>query len=405
MKVQPLIAYAKNNVFESTRFYYGMLWVLAGYFLLNRFLRKCSLVYFDNNWVELKVGEGILFGIAYIFILISAWFLRKKIPRFVFWCWGGILMLFILNEIRFALEFSEYEFIYSFTQSQGYYTAKVTLPLLFIGVWSVLKDNAHYVGLFIKQLEVFLVINGVCLVLGAIFNISVFESYPLTERWGYSGLLWHNSMNYIFYGLILIYALQKDKKAWILIGLFFVCLLLLGQKSGLLYLGLIIIFVVLKNKYARMGLLGLGGVMIVCAPYWVPIAVSYSQFWQNVYNKHGAYGALLSLRNENIESVWNSIGGKITLWESILGGLTRFPIRVEMMPFDLFLYFGCAGLLLMCWFFWLLIPKWYWSIPIIVACLAGGLHEAPIGFLIYFLFIQHKELTKNPIAIFMPTIK
>ncbi len=170
MKVQPLIAYAKNNVFESTRFYYGMLWVLAGYFLLNRFLRKCSLVYFDNNWVELKVGEGILFGIAYIFILISAWFLRKKIPRFVFWCWGGILMLFILNEIRFALEFSEYEFIHSFTQSQGYYTAKVTLPLLFIGVWSVLKDNAHYVGLFIKQLEVFLVINGVCLVLGAIFG-------------------------------------------------------------------------------------------------------------------------------------------------------------------------------------------------------------------------------------------
>ena len=67
-------------MFESARFYYWVLVVLTSYFLLNRFLQKLSFVYLDNRWIELKVGEGILFGLAYVIILISAWFLRKKIP-------------------------------------------------------------------------------------------------------------------------------------------------------------------------------------------------------------------------------------------------------------------------------------------------------------------------------------
>ena len=84
MKLKQLIDSARVNVFESARFYYWVLIVLTSYFLLNRFLQKLSFVYLDNRWIELKVGEGILFGFAYVIILISAWFLRKNIPSFVF---------------------------------------------------------------------------------------------------------------------------------------------------------------------------------------------------------------------------------------------------------------------------------------------------------------------------------
>ena len=91
--LQRLIHSARVNVFESARFYYWMLVVLTSYFLVNRFLQKLSYLYLDGRWTELKIGEGVLFGLAYGFILISAWSLRKKIPPYVLGCWGGGVVL------------------------------------------------------------------------------------------------------------------------------------------------------------------------------------------------------------------------------------------------------------------------------------------------------------------------
>ena len=100
MNIQAITTYARQHVFESARFYYGVLVVLTSYFLLNRFLQKLSYVYFDDRWTELKIGEGVLFGIAYGFILISAWCLRRKIPRYVLGLFlDGLVFLKFTNSI------------------------------------------------------------------------------------------------------------------------------------------------------------------------------------------------------------------------------------------------------------------------------------------------------------------
>ena len=210
--LQRLMHSARVNVFESARFYYGVLVVLTSYFLLNRFLQKLSYVYLDDRWTQLKVGEGVLFGLAYMIVLISAWFLRKKIPRYVFWCWGGIVCLFLFNEFRFSWSSLNYNIIESFTKSQGFYSAKLTFPFLLWGVWSTLKNKIRYELLFINKLMFFLIINSFLIVAGFIFNLNVFESYPLSDRWGYSGLLWHGAINSILYGAFLIYLLVGKKK-------------------------------------------------------------------------------------------------------------------------------------------------------------------------------------------------
>ena len=132
--LQRLIHSARVNVFESARFYYGVLVVLTSYFLVNRFLQKLSYMYLDDRWTELKIGEGVLFGLAYVIILISAWFLRKKIPHYVFWCWGGIVLIFLINEFRFAWVNPDYSLMESLTKTQGYYTAKFTMPLSLIHI-------------------------------------------------------------------------------------------------------------------------------------------------------------------------------------------------------------------------------------------------------------------------------
>jgi hypothetical protein len=375
-------------VFESARFYFWVLVVLTSYFLLNRFLQKLSYVYLDDRWTTLKIGEGILFGLAYGLILISAWLLRKKVPRYVFWCWGGIVLIFLINELRFAWGNPDYSLVESLTKSQSYYTAKFTMPLLFWGVWSVLKEANHYGRVFINQLQRFLTINAVFIIAGAVFGVSAFESYLLSGRWGYSGLLWHYSFHSIIYGVFILYLLEQQKKTWRSIVLFGLVLLLLGHKAGLLYVLLIFALGVVTKRYLKWGVIASGLVLVCSASLWLPYVVSFSPFWENVYNKHGVWGVLLSLRNENIENIWGIISPQLSVFDVMFGGVIRFPIRVEMMPFDILAYFGVFGLLLYILMVFKIIPNWKWSVPVLVACFGGGIYEAPLGMVIFILILS-----------------
>ena len=385
--LQRLIQRARVNVFESARFYYWLLVVLTSYFLLNRFLQKLSYVYLDGRWTELKIGEGVLFGLAYGFILNSAWLLRRKIPSYVFWCWGGLVLIFLTNEFQFAFGNPYYSLLESLTKSQGYYTAKFTMPILFWGVWSVLKEANHYGRVFIHQLQRFLTINAVFIIAGAVFGVSTFESYPLSGRWGYSGLLWHLSFHTIVYGVFILYLLEQHKKAWLSIGLFSLALMLLGQKAGLLYVLLIFTWGVVTNRYFQVGILASGLALVSSASLWLPYVVSFSPFWENVYNKHGVWGVLLSLRNENIENIWGIISPQLSVFDVMFGGVVRFPMRVEMMPFDILIYFGVLGLLLFVLLLFKMIPHLKWSIPILVGCFGGGIYEAPLGMLLFLITV------------------
>ena len=393
--LQRLIHSARVNMFESARFYYWLLVVLTIYFLLNRFLQKLSYVYLDDQWTELKIGEGVLFGLAYGFILISAWLLRRKIPRYVFWCWGSLVLIFLTNELHFTFGNPDYSLLESLTKSQGYYTAKFTMPLLFWGVWAVLKEANHYGRFFIHQLQRFLTINAVFIIAGAVFGVSCFESYPLSGRWGYSGFLWHLSFQSIVYGVFILYLLEQKKKAWFPIGLFGLALLLLGQKAGLLYILLIFTLGVVTNRYFQLGIIASGLGLICSSMLWLPYVVSFSPFWENVYNKYGVWGVLLSLRNENIENIWGIISPQLSVFDVIFGGVIRFPMRVEMMPFDILIYFGVLGLFLFVLLIFKIVPHLKWSIPILVACFGGGIYEAPLGMLLFLLTLELVKKDKH----------
>jgi hypothetical protein len=42
-----------------------------------------------------------------------------------------------------------------------------------------------------------------------------------------------------------------------------------------------------------------------------------------------------------------------------------------------------------------IIPNWKWSIPILVACFGGGIYEAPLGMLFFFLILTLVKKGKN----------
>ncbi len=226
------------------------------------------------------------------------------------------------------------------------------MPILFWGVWSELKEANYYGLIFITQLQRFLTINAILIIAGAVFDVSAFESYPLSGRWGYSGLLWHLSFQSIVYGVFILYLLEQKKKAWFSIVLFGLALLLLCQKAGLLYVLLIFTLGVVTNRYFQVGIIASGLALVCSASLWLPYVVSFSPFWENVYNKHGVWGALLSLMNENIENIWGIISPQLSVFDVMFGGAIRFPTRIEMMPFDILIYFGVLGQIFCNQLFW-----------------------------------------------------
>ncbi len=57
--LQRLIHSARVNVFESARFYYGILWVLIGYTIVREFVQKSAWVFWGENFLcrgKLLVG-------------------------------------------------------------------------------------------------------------------------------------------------------------------------------------------------------------------------------------------------------------------------------------------------------------------------------------------------------------
>ena len=389
--LQRLIHSARANVFESARFYYGVLVVLTSYFLLNRFLQKLSYVYLDDRWTQLKVGEGVLFGLAYVFVLISAWFLRKKIPCYVFWCWGGIVCLFLINEFRFSWSSLNYNIFESFTKSQGFYTAKLTFPFLLWGVWSTLKNKISYELLFINNLMFFLIINSLLIIAGFILNLSVFESYPLSGRWGYSGLLWHGAINSILYGVFLIYLLSSSKKNWLISVLFVFTMSLLGQKSAILYLVLIFFFFGIKKWFFKLITLLTFCISLYFVPKLVAFAVNFSPFWEAVYKSNGAWGVISSTRLNLLNLAYEHFLLEKSIINLLFGGWIRYPDYVEMLFFDITMYYGFIGLVLYFIFFYKVISKWKLSIPLIVACFAGGLYESPMGMIVFLIVLLRKK--------------
>ena len=165
--------------------------------------------------------------------------------------------------------------------------------------------------------------------------------------------------------------------------------MLLGQKAGVLYLMLIFIFVVIKNKSLRSTILISSIAGVISAPYWIPFVVTYDPFWGKVYDSHGVWGVVFSLRNENINEVFLDSGLRTFFVDWILGGHGRFPNnKVEMMPFDLLLFSGVLGVILAGTYFYRMVPGWSWSIPLLVACFAGGIYESHLPFMLFVVFVN-----------------
>jgi hypothetical protein len=387
MNIPAITNCARKHVFESAQFYYWALWALVGYAIVREFVQKSAWMFWGEKFLLPREIIGILFFLFACCVLLSAWFLRKKIEKKFYVFLGSILVLFVFNEMRYMLNAENYSIVESLTTSQGYYMAKIIFPFLFFGFWPIIDKDKCYTQKFIQVLEVLFLMNAGLLIFGGLIGVPIMESYPLSGRWGYSGVLMHRVETQLVYGLLLLYTWKPENPFDWKSLIFIFCLLVSGQKAGFLWVGLFLFIVVLRKPLWRFLMFGLGVSFVAVFPFLVKKGVGAFPFWENVYETYGTWGIFFSTRNQTITNIWENTQNTRSWIDWLFGGISRYPLDIEMLPLDLWAFFGVIGLGVTVWFLTSWIASWKWSIPILVACMAGGIFGALLMVLVYGLFV------------------
>lgn len=386
--------YVSSKVLVSSKFYYYIAVVLVYHLFIRHFCFKISSINAEPEYSVFIILTAFLYSSVYSALIFSAWLNFKKLNKFYFSVWVIICLISIFNELSFYISFQEeYNFKSSFFFGQGAINIKITLPILFLCVWEAL-DHAKKNSFKILNLISFLIIvNSFFIIMGFIFDISLFESYPGSKRWGYSGLI---SKDYavILTTIILIFKLQKHSINLFKITLLFFSLIVTGTKAGFLSAFLIFLLVVVNKNSVR----ALMMMPVVFSIYYIKNIMSYiinaDSFYLNIYQNHGFWGFMFSTRNEKFEQLISIAMENYKLINLVFGGYVRFEdLFVEMLFVDLFVFYGIAGLTSFMFFFRRLTKNLTTYIPLIVAFFSGVLLHTSLAFIIWgiWCFYERKE--------------
>lgn len=198
------------------------------------------------------------------------------------------------------------------------------------------------------------VIFAVCLsiVIGLIFEITLFKTYRGGLRFGYTGLL-HKSVaaTYFFIGsMCLSYYytyIQQKWNAWffyLILG----CSFLVGTKGIYLFNGLLFLYSSWAHQwykkkafYGGIAFLGLAVTLLVngmIGRYSNTFQVFYS-----IYKEHGLLTTMMSYRNEILVEKGTMYLEKWKIWNYFVGGKLPELGLFEMSLVDLYSFFGGFG--------------------------------------------------------------
>lgn len=391
--LQRLIHCVRLNVFESARFYYWVLAVLTFHLIVRLSIIKIVTVNGGSEWLFSKIITAILYGSVYGICLVSVVLLRKRIAKHFLYVWLLISFISVFNEFLFySKNIISYDFISSLTAGQLFTNIKITFTLIFIGVYHALNNNNILHQDFLKIILKLTLLNSVVVLSGFIFDISFFESYPGSPRWGFSGFL-SREYSVVLSSIFLIDLLKKERFYKIKPLLLLFALIASGTKAGLLSVFLIVFFVFIKSLKIRFLIVFVISFLILSLPQWMSRLVALNDFWYEVYQSHGSWGVVFSLRNESFIKFIDLVNNNYHPVNWIIGGEIRIEnLRVEMLLFDLFCFYGVLGVLTILYLFLKIIPSLKESIPVLVALFSGGIITGGFLFICYGVWLISKKV-------------
>lgn len=242
----------------------------------------------------------------------------------------------------------------------GHYLINTIAGLLFFKVYDTFADK-NFVNHHMTQFLVLILIGVATILLGAIFEVRLFRTYFFHAsglRYGYNGIqLYHPESGYLYFiALCLIYfkwAVSKQKHYLYFLIACLLAIFFVGTKKmfflGLLFLGFILLQNISVAKTLKRTTLFYFIASAIISIYMLSKQVISRQLslFEGIYQTEGFWTAFLSNRNNLLaEKFLPYISTNWTYLNYITGGPAFSTHRVEMELFDLFLFFGAAGIVI-----------------------------------------------------------
>ncbi|AXG68968.1 hypothetical protein KORDIASMS9_01187 [Kordia sp. SMS9] len=285
----------------------------------------------------LKILAVFVLGIYFVM------FLRKDTLAKYVYILVGVFLVDVLIKVF-------HQEAFSVIMSKGYFFSKlIFFFLLAIAIKDVKKEHLEKT---INALFLIAKINLIFIVIGFLFKIDIFKSYPYTDRFGFNGIISEPGISSYFYMLLAIIAYMKYiYKKGSLINLLLICIgvFFLGTKSGLLFLAILVfihILILLKKNIYRLSFVAvLVTSFLILKDTIITLAINSFSFGPYIYEKHGLLTFITSKRDLLFIDAMTYIKEEWNVLNYVIGGIDLKMHRVEFEFVDIFLFLGITGLL------------------------------------------------------------
>lgn len=224
--------------------------------------------------------------------------------------------------------------------------------ILFATIFNKIKNKKAIIYQVLEIIKYIVYGNAIFVLLGFVFGIEVFRSYPYTPRFGFMGLFSANTFAQFIYIILITYVYKKAQlnKKFVFELLFIsIVALLLGKKAIILFLVFLLVYhFCLINKYKwifRLSTIITLVLLVVFNRLIIIQFVSWFPFWKRFDVDNNLLTMLSSLRDIRFENFTIFVNENWTKLNYIFGGVNFPQNRVEMDIIDLYMFFGVIGLI------------------------------------------------------------
>lgn len=326
-----------------------LLYISVIVFFIGDVLRKCS-IFFDFDFIRHTAISKLIVLLIYLATIATSryYFLEKKAKTMIFLT-AGLVFVYFLGQF-FLIDTHP---ILEFNNNILILIRYLFWPVTFIVFWPLITDSNYRHHPF-KLFEAIFLINAGIILLSSLLNITIFQTYFPTDRFGYMGIYSnHNQTSYYFIIMILYYyyhMMFKGAKKSLFIAIVIISLLVGTKKIYFFLLALTAYHFFRFNLWKSKRFYVLAILTVVPIFLFVDsikhFVLEKFKVLFTVYQESGVWTALTSYRNENL---------KLTLYETVLknwrwpnyflGGPRFYEHRTEFGFVDLYLFFGILGLI------------------------------------------------------------
>ena len=296
-----------------------------------------------NTWYDMSFYFDRLSKIIVVF-LIGGLFVTKHDNRRNISVVSFLILCFVLGHGSF----NSWELNSSSVQSLKLLNKYLFPLLLFIGFDIYISKNKQVIDRSTYLFYSVLLVNSVLMILGFLFKIEFFRSYPLSERFGYCGILYmvnDVTMLYVLGMSLLFYRVffLNRKELWILTFVY-LCSFLLGTKGIILYnillfsLGILVYLRLRKTKVLK-----ILGVVLVFLIFLIVSIIPLISYFKVIWQEEGVFYALSSYRTDLLVNSSVSIFNEWSIVNWLFGGVDFYRQKIEMDFVDAFFFFGVIG--------------------------------------------------------------